>query len=109
MKGIKGEMNIDFTENYDAEDDIYYVTFKSGEPSIVVEVDDCLLLEVGIFTNFPRGFRVLNFSKSKVGAVSIVAKVKKYMMDSKKEIPKIQQRAERNFENAMNKVLAQCA
>ncbi len=59
--GVKGQMNIDFSETYDQEDDVYYVTFKTGEPSYSVEVDDILLLEVGVFTNLPTGFRVLNF------------------------------------------------
>jgi hypothetical protein len=38
MKGIKGSMNIGFAENYDQEEDIYYVTFKTGEPSYVIEL-----------------------------------------------------------------------
>jgi len=56
-------MNVDFSESYDHESDIYYVTFKTGEPSMVFETDDDLLLEVGLFTHTPTGFRILNFSK----------------------------------------------
>ena len=54
---------IEFSERYDREDDIYYVTFKTGEPSCVMEHDDKLLLEIGVFTGRPTGFRILNFSK----------------------------------------------
>lgn len=48
--GRKGIMSTDFSERYDEEDDIYYVTFKTGEPSYCIEVDDLLVLEVGIFS-----------------------------------------------------------
>lgn len=69
--GKKGVMNIDFSETYDQEDDIYYVTFKAGEPSYCLEVDDVILLEVGLFTHLPTGFRILNFHKHKVKSVPI--------------------------------------
>ena len=59
--GAKGQMNIDFSETYDQEDDIYYVTFNTGEPSYCTEVNDMLLLERGMFSNLPTGFRILNF------------------------------------------------
>ena len=65
-QGKMGEMDIDFAESYDSEDDIYYVTFKTGEPSYVVELDDAILLEVGMFTNMTTGFRILNFKKNKI-------------------------------------------
>ena len=48
---------------YDAEDDIYYVSFETGEPSYVEEVEDDIAVELGIFTNMPTGFRILNFKK----------------------------------------------
>jgi hypothetical protein len=73
-KGMEGSMNIDFTEYYDADNDIYYVSFKIGEPSYVVEVDDILLLEVGIFTSLPTGFRIMNFKKHKINEVFIHVK-----------------------------------
>jgi len=56
---------VELSERYDSEEDIYYVTFKTGEPSCVIEHDDILLLEKGIFTGLPTGFRILNFSKHK--------------------------------------------
>ena len=60
--GRHATTNVDVSEIYDAEGDTYYVTFKTGEPSYCVEVDDLLLLEVGLFTNLPTGFRILNFA-----------------------------------------------
>ena len=75
-------MNIDFSEYYDEEDDIYYVTFRTGEPSGVLELDDILLLEVGAFTGLPTGFRILNYSKHKIGGVQIAVKKAKEAMSA---------------------------
>ena len=77
MKEKIGNMNIPFSEIYNEEDDIYYVTFKTGEPSYCVEVDDVLVVEVGLFTNLPTGFRILNFKENRVGAVKIGVLLKK--------------------------------
>lgn len=73
-----GDMNIPFSENYNEEEDIYYVTFKTGEPSYCHEVDDILVIELGLFTNLPTGFRILNFTKSKVGIVDFSGIYKKF-------------------------------
>ena len=73
--GKLGAMNIDFEETYDQEDDTYYVTFKTGETSYCIEVDDQLLLEVGLFTNLPTGFRILNFHKHKVKVVEFKKRI----------------------------------
>jgi len=52
-----------FSQIYDSEDDIYYVSFETGEPSYAEEIDDDIVIEMGIFTNMPTGFRILNFKK----------------------------------------------
>jgi hypothetical protein len=106
--GVKGQMDIDFSETYDQEDDVYYVTFKTGEPSYCVEVDDVLLLEVGLFTNLPTGFRILNFHKNHVKAVQLgvlIKKMKDTIENSKDTIPSIAQR-EQAVGRALEKVLA---
>lgn len=83
-------MNIDFSEHYDEEDDIYYVTFKTGEPSGVLELDDILLLEVGAFTGLPTGFRILNYSKQKIGEIQIACKkVKEAINTVRRDFPAI--------------------
>ena len=92
---MKGRMNIDFSETYDQEDDVYYVSFKTGEPSFCVEVDDKLLLEVGMFTKLPTGFRMLNFHKSNVNSVQLdvmVRKVRSTIEESQESFPSIKQR-----------------
>ena len=75
-KGI-GKINIPFSEIYNEEDDVDYVSFKTAEPSYCVEVDDVLVIELGLFTNLPTGFRILNFYKNKIQAVGIGVLFKK--------------------------------
>ena len=55
--------DVEIFERYDQENDVYYVTLKTGEPSYCVEVDDVILLEVGHFSGLPTGFRILNMSR----------------------------------------------
>lgn len=105
-KGLKGSMNIDFSEYYDEEDDIYYVTFKTGEPSGVLELDDILLLEVGMFTGLPTGFRILNYSKHKVGGVEIALKqVRQAMNTLKKDFPAVLASRSAQVANALERTL----
>jgi hypothetical protein len=60
--------DIEITEQYDPEDDIYYVSMNTLEPSFAQEIDDRLLVEFGIFSNLPTGFRIFNYSKYKAEA-----------------------------------------
>ncbi len=103
-----GSMNIDFSETYNQEDDIYYVTFNTGEPSYCLEVDDVLILEVGIFTNLPTGFRILNFHKNQVGAISLnvlIKKIQETLESTTKDVPTIKTR-EAQVGQALEKVFA---
>lgn len=77
MDGKHCKANIDFAEYYDQESDVYYVTFKTGEPSYSQEIDDILILDMGMFTNLPTGFRVLNFKKHVHDKVTVTVFVKK--------------------------------
>lgn len=106
MKGQKGSMNIDFDEHYDEQDDIYYVTFRTGEPSFVKEVDDILLLEVGYYTGFPTGFRILNYSKHEIASIKVAkARVNSvFKMSSKNSTQKLNT-SRRNLDTAINKFL----
>lgn len=100
-------MNIDFNECYDTENDIYYVTFKTGEPSFVQETDDILLLELGIFTKLPTGFRILNYSKHNVGEVSFeIERAKKVVAEAHKETPSILRERTRQMTAALEKAWA---
>lgn len=105
MKGDKGTMNIEFSEKYDQEDDIYYVTFKTGEPSYVEEVDDVLLLEMGMFTKMPTGFRIMNYNKNKISHIDfIVKKVKKTIEKAVHDIEQSVRQRENQIEHALDKI-----
>lgn len=108
MKNMKRAMNIAFDEYYDEEDDIYYVTFRTGEPSYVIEADDILLIEMGIFTDLPTGFRILNFHKNKIVSIRfLISKIKKAMEKAEKEHSSNFRRWENRIEHLLEKVLAE--
>lgn len=107
IRGKHGTMNVDFSESYDQESDTYYVTFKTGEPSIVQEVDDVILLEVGMFTNTPTGFRVLNFKENQVEKIAIVRRqVKKALQSARKSIATDFSAREAQVDEALERVFA---
>lgn len=107
MKIGSSETNLEFSETYDQEDDTYYVTFKTGEPSYCIEMDDTMLIEVGLFTNLPTGFRILNFNASKVKAVDFDVRIliKRIESTLKSNQPTFQQRRTA-VEHALEKVFA---
>jgi len=95
-------------ETYDPETDILYVPFATGEPSYAEEVDDVFVVEMGMFSHLPTGFRVINFSNHKVKA--ILASIKKVIKDrvrrEQKEISQhIRERAQQ-LERGVNSTFA---
>lgn len=102
--GLKTSMNGDFSENYDQTDDVYYVTFKTGEPSCCVEIDDILLLEVGLYSGLPTGFRILNFSKNRIHNVKVLVHKAREFLAEKQPQDDLPDRAA-FFEAALGKVL----
>ena len=103
---IKGKMNIDFEEIYDQESDIYYVSFKTGEPSYAVEIDDVLIIEEGIFTGMPTGFRILNYKNNPVKAIFLIKKVKEAFEDTEKDLKNRLKKRENQAEQGLEKVLS---
>lgn len=101
MKQKIGNMNIPFSEIYNEEDDVYYVTFKTAEPSYCYEIDDVLALELGLFTNLPTGFRILNFKKNKIALIGIGSLYKKV----KETMNKIDQPTLGDRENQVKRAL----
>lgn len=103
----KMKSNSDFDQYYDEECDIYYVTFKTGEPSHIVELNNVILVEVGMFSSLPTGFRILNYSKSKLTNISFSVKDihKKIGNIIKERSPQPSERTSQ-FESALNKILA---
>ncbi|MDD5200385.1 MAG: hypothetical protein PHC88_11360 [Terrimicrobiaceae bacterium] len=94
------------SEQYDQESDVFYVTFNTGEPSYVLEVDDVLLIEMGLFSHTPTGFRVLNYTKSKVAGVQILhQKIEKAFTPMRKKAVDFGAR-EKFLEDSLEKVFA---
>lgn len=102
----KGKMNIAFEEDYDQEDDIYTVSFRSEEPSYVDEVEDNLLVEVGMFTGMPTGFRILNFKKANIGRVVFEKAVTTIFESARDRFKSDYDSRERRFGESLEKVLA---
>ena len=48
---------------YDPETDVLEVFFGTEEPSFAREVDDTLIIDVGMYSKLPTGFQILNASK----------------------------------------------
>ena len=94
-----------FSEVYDSEDDVYYVSFETGEPSYVEEVDDILLIELGIFTNMPTGFRILNFKKLPP-KLKIIRKIQKTLDTARKEYPAAFRQRESQVTSVLQRALA---
>jgi hypothetical protein len=95
-------------EVYDREEDIYYVTLKTGEPSYCMEIDDILIAEVGMFTNSFTGFRVLNFNRNRtaLNEMFLAGRLKQEIKQNIKSGKDSRQAREAAFEQALGKVLA---
>lgn len=94
------------SEQYDPESDVFYVTFNTGEPSYVLEVDDVLLVEMGLFSHTPTGFRVLNYTKNKLAGVQIIhSKIEKAFSPMRKKAADFSTR-EKVLEKSLEKVFA---
>ncbi|MDP2928665.1 MAG: hypothetical protein Q8O01_01195 [Candidatus Omnitrophota bacterium] len=106
MKNRMGNMDIPFSEVYNEEDDVYYVTFNTSEPSYCQEIDDILIMELGLFTHLPTGFRILNFSKNRVKIVKfsvLLKKIKEALQDV--DLPRLKDR-ETQVKEALEEVFA---
>src|SRR5438876_1193718 len=97
-----------FSEWYDSEDDIYYVNMHTGEPSIVNEIEDDLLVEVGLFTGLPTGLRVLNFTRSgkEVFPDRALEAVGTLLSLAKSKFDSLHGQRETRFEERLEKVFA---
>jgi len=103
---IKNPEDVELLERYDQEDDIYYVTVKTGEPSLVSEADDRLLVETGIFSGMPTGFRILNFTKHKASATAFRQVFKQICKEAGLRKRKAIQVRQQRFDQFLEKVTA---
>ena|SRR5438128_3633780 len=58
--------------DYDQETDVLHVTFGTGEPSFGEEIDDHLVLDIGIYTGTPTGFQVLHVKEAEIASVNVI-------------------------------------
>ena len=61
--------------DYDNEADVLYVNFGTNEPSYCEPINEFLLLEVGMFTSQPTGFRIIQPRKKNIKKIAF--KIKK--------------------------------
>lgn len=107
MSQSRVKMNIHSEEIYDEESDVYYVSFKTGEPSCAVEIDDVLIVEEGVFSGLPTGFRILNFKKNPVRQVQfLISKFKKTMGSAGSDLKNKLRNTENQIEQSLEKVFA---
>ena len=101
---------IKVSQVYDSEDDVYYVSFETGEPSYSEEIDDDVVVELGIFTNMPTGFRILNFKsvtkKVEQEMKQVQRKVQRVMDAVRKEYPANFRQREHQVTGALQKAFA---
>ena len=58
--------------NYDNEADVLYVSFGTNEPSYCEPLNNFLLLELGMFTNQPTGFRIIQPRKRDIKKIVVI-------------------------------------
>lgn len=68
------EMKDKIQFDYDEQADVLSAVFGTGEPSYSEEVDDFLILDVGIYSGTPTGFQVLHIREIGVAKVKVVLK-----------------------------------
>ena|SRR2546423_12694294 len=101
---------IEMDEVYDPEDDVMYVSFKTGEPSYCIEIDDLIMIEVGEFSKMPTGFRILQYHKKRDRIVQTIKELSTKLKETIAQQARnsIQQR-EAAAEQALGKVLTATA
>jgi uncharacterized protein YuzE len=60
--------------DYDEKADVLYVSLGTGEPSFSQELDDHIVIDIGMYTNAPTGFQILHVKEADVHGVSIQLK-----------------------------------
>ena len=88
--------------NYDDEADVLYVTFGTDEPSYCEPLSNFLLLELGIFTNQPTGFRVIQPCERNIR--KIVVRVEKVIHNRMRTMEKELHHREKVIKTTMNQI-----
>lgn len=70
---------------YDKEGDVLYASFGTGEPSFCDNIDDIVIIEFGIYSGLPTGFRILDIKHHRIKNVSAVFSTIEPIMKEKEE------------------------
>ena len=77
---MAGIPNITF--DYDRDADVLYISFGTGEPSYCENLDDVVMIELGVYSKLPTGLRILDVAHHGINSVQAAIQ----MVDS--ELPK---------------------
>jgi len=88
--------------SYDDEADMLYVSFGIDEPSYCEPLSSFLLLELGMFTNQPTGFRVIQPRKRNIKkiVVTVRKRITKELREREKFVRKALEEVEKTKELA---------
>jgi len=86
--------------SYDDEADVLYVSFVIDEPSYCEPLSSFLLLELGMFTNQPTGFRVIQPRKRNIKKIvfTIEKRITKDLQQREKIVRKTLRQVEKTKE-----------
>lgn len=86
--------------SYDDEADVLYVSFGIDEPSYCKPLSSFLLLELGMFTNQPTGFRVIQPRKRNIKKIifTIEKRITKDLQQREKIVRKTLEEVEKTKE-----------
>lgn len=57
--------------DYDPEGDVMHVSLGTGEPSFSEEIDDHLVVDIGIYSGAPTGFQLLHVKGVGIGKLQV--------------------------------------
>lgn len=104
------KMNITF--HYDERADILYLDFGSNEPCYTDDLDGFLMIDIGWFSNLPRGAKIISPKARNIKSVNVVFSriahvCQKLMEKQAKRIQTSEPVFETNLSRGLNKAFAQ--
>lgn len=91
------------TFDYDPNADVIYVSFGTGEPSYSEEVDDHIVLDLGMFTGAPTGFQLLHVREAGIEPISnqLVKKLIALLSKKRQELKSVISKREKLMKKAV--------
>ena len=103
---------IKITFHYDESADILYLDFGSNEPCYTDDLDGFLMIDIGWFSNLPRGARIVSPRARNIKSVNvvfgkIVRRCQELMEKQAKQIQTAEPIFKTSLNQGMNRALAQ--